>query len=602
MAEVDKDAIITVGPSGLDKSFHADYVCDGVDDQVEINDAIVAANAAGGGIVRVLTGTYSTTGEITLLDNVHLRGSGMGASIIRAASGATGAEGLIIARGKTNTSVRGFTVDGATNDVTINGIVFGPQNHPTQTGARSSKFTVVENEVLVKKTHNYAIWSARGADGLIVFNHVDGGYTAADYAAIAAAGTWASQNQEGIELYGSVNVLVFGNTVENVGGGGIFLGSNMTDDFSILRDVRVLGNTVRACIRSIRIPLVFVGDANNGNGGLDRVTIADNQISDAYYSGIDVVIENNGQAAADNIPLVRGLTITNNVITMVAVSQNPDAVGLTLFNQTQDLTNPLFGRTQVHHNVVRGVANTSITGRNAIDSWKGFDWHDNDLDCEVTASGGSFGTTVFRSQDFTFCNDRVRGNSRNHGLVFGTCSNFTARDNTVVDWNSNGNGLPGVLIDTCTDFELSGTRLTTTMLTSITAFISVAANCDRFTHFLNTQIGTSYTGVITSDASAKGIDPVTGGYKAIATDAALTLKVGVDPRAIRHTGTLTAARAVTLSTQNASAGDKFVITRTGGGAFNLNVGTGPLKALATNTWCEVTYNGSAWYLSKYGAL
>ena len=29
-------------------------------------------------------------------------------------------------------------------------------------------------------------------------------------------------------------------------------------------------------------------------------------------------------------------------------------------------------------------------------------------------------------------------------------------------------------------------------------------------------------------------------------------------------------------------GDKFEVTRTGGGAFTLDVGTGPLKALATN--------------------
>lgn len=66
--------------------------------------------------------------------------------------------------------------------------------------------------------------------------------------------------------------------------------------------------------------------------------------------------------------------------------------------------------------------------------------------------------------------------------------------------------------------------------------------------------------------------------------------------------TLTADRAVTLSTTGAMTGDVFRISRPAAGAFNLNVGTGPLKALAAGTWCEVTYNGSAWVLTSYGAL
>lgn len=88
----------------------------------------------------------------------------------------------------------------------------------------------------------------------------------------------------------------------------------------------------------------------------------------------------------------------------------------------------------------------------------------------------------------------------------------------------------------------------------------------------------------------------------LATDAAFTLTAPTSPERTLHTGTLTAARAVTLATAGATAGDTFRITRTGGGAFNLNVGVGPLKGLATNTWGEFVYDGAAWYLSAYGAL
>ncbi len=91
-------------------------------------------------------------------------------------------------------------------------------------------------------------------------------------------------------------------------------------------------------------------------------------------------------------------------------------------------------------------------------------------------------------------------------------------------------------------------------------------------------------------------------YQTVSSDAAFSLTPLTTPYATRHTGVLNADRQVTLSTTGATAGMGFKITRTGAGAFNLNIGTGPLKALITNTWCEVIYDGSAWYLAAYGAL
>jgi hypothetical protein len=88
----------------------------------------------------------------------------------------------------------------------------------------------------------------------------------------------------------------------------------------------------------------------------------------------------------------------------------------------------------------------------------------------------------------------------------------------------------------------------------------------------------------------------------IATDAAFTLTPMIDAPVVRHTGTLTASRTVSLSTVNAALGDQFMITRSGAGAFSLTVGTGPLKSLSTGTWCRVVFDGSAWALAEYGAL
>jgi len=93
-------------------------------------------------------------------------------------------------------------------------------------------------------------------------------------------------------------------------------------------------------------------------------------------------------------------------------------------------------------------------------------------------------------------------------------------------------------------------------------------------------------------------------------DAAKTLTPWVDRTSTnceptqRWATALTADRAVTLSTTGALVGMKWRVVRQASatGAFNLNVGTGPLKALAVGQWCDVEYTGSAWILTAFGSL
>lgn len=86
----------------------------------------------------------------------------------------------------------------------------------------------------------------------------------------------------------------------------------------------------------------------------------------------------------------------------------------------------------------------------------------------------------------------------------------------------------------------------------------------------------------------------------ITSDAAFTLTPRTSPVVNRHSGTLTADRTCTLDTASAKEGDKFHLTRTGSGAFNLSFGG--LKNLATNTWAEAVYSNSGWRLISYGTL
>lgn len=82
----------------------------------------------------------------------------------------------------------------------------------------------------------------------------------------------------------------------------------------------------------------------------------------------------------------------------------------------------------------------------------------------------------------------------------------------------------------------------------------------------------------------------------------VTLITGQDAPTQRFDTTLTADRTVALSTAEARNGDTFHIFRTGGGVYELRVGDGPLKALATDTWGIFRFDGAAWNLVAYGSL
>jgi parallel beta-helix repeat protein len=62
------------------------YYCDGAADDVQIQEAIDAVYAAGGGEVRIKTGTYQITAEITIYPGVIIRGDGGKKSLLDASA------------------------------------------------------------------------------------------------------------------------------------------------------------------------------------------------------------------------------------------------------------------------------------------------------------------------------------------------------------------------------------------------------------------------------------------------------------------------------------------------------------------------------------
>lgn len=85
-------------------------------------------------------------------------------------------------------------------------------------------------------------------------------------------------------------------------------------------------------------------------------------------------------------------------------------------------------------------------------------------------------------------------------------------------------------------------------------------------------------------------------------DTSQTLTAGTDAPTQRWATTLTADRAITLSTTGAVNGDRFRVVRTGLGSFTLDVGGLKTIPSATAAWVDVEFDGSAWRLTGYGTL
>jgi hypothetical protein len=83
-------------------------------------------------------------------------------------------------------------------------------------------------------------------------------------------------------------------------------------------------------------------------------------------------------------------------------------------------------------------------------------------------------------------------------------------------------------------------------------------------------------------------------------DTSLTLNAGTDVNIQRFATALTANRTVTLG--SGSLGSWFRVTRTGLGAFTLDVGG--LKTIPNSTaaFVDVAHDGTAWRLTAYGVL
>lgn len=304
-----------------------------------------AAAAAGGGTVQLKPGVYYTCKPLILGTNVHLRGAGRGATIIRGSQviqGKTVDNAYIAASiasvGTNNSSVSDLTVDHATCGRNANGVAFMPTGVP---GALTELYDgVVATNGLVQRVevlgaagfHNYMIWNLKGQHVKIVDNWVDGGSTEV-------------APQEGIESFGGYDVTIANNTVKNIGGACINLGSAGIAESETV-GLFVVDNYVSRCDVGINL-----GTSNmNGSHANSHTHIRGNVITDIRSVGIEVPV-----AVAT---VERDLQITGNTIRNVS---GDGAVGIRLRSSGAAISSESVIATTVQGNHI-----DSVRGQNAL--------------------------------------------------------------------------------------------------------------------------------------------------------------------------------------------------------------------------------------------
>lgn len=131
--------------------------------------------------------------------------------------------------------------------------------------------------------------------------------------------------------------------------------------------------------------------------------------------------------------------------------------------------------------------------------------------------------------------------------------------------------------------------------------VDLASTVANVTVALGNDVSGCTSGFIMSTGTGHRIAQ-SGGLGADVGNAAKTIGFNDEQTQLWNTA-LTADRAVTLPAATVKMRWRIVRGSGATGAFNLNVGTGPLKALGSaGTWCEVESNGTAYVLVGSGSL
>ena len=288
---VARSATFVVAASDSLNKEQADYVCNGVDDQVEIQEAIDALPSSGGKVL-LMAGTYILSDYISLDNYTTLQGQGAGNTII------------------TGKVVRGISV----NDIVVRDLQV-KNGSPHCIDFENVYGGLIENCIVEHAADDGIAVSGENTYGVIIKGNI-------------CRNNASSTNPSGIELdNGARNVIIMGNICHDNGntsttwGGGIVIHTHASEP--TIKDVTVSNNLCYSNTNNIWLENP-VGNAVT----MEKISITGNILRDASVQGLETeniydtvignnVFDNNGFTVDE---YSKRISITNNVFIGKSVS------------------------------------------------------------------------------------------------------------------------------------------------------------------------------------------------------------------------------------------------------------------------------------------
>lgn len=387
------------------------------------------------------------------------------------------------------------------------------------------------------------------------------------------------------------NLAIDGNKTNNSTGGGVLLNG---------RNCEVSGCYVYECPQgSIQSGAPSNGASNTPLAGALRIVnnyCKNNGKSGATFPSIavthgsNVVIANNIVESTDSF-MTAGIDIepnSGNTIDAISIADNV-VKGGRIFADGANLASP--------------ATNIAITG-NLVDA---------------RTSPGETGTNIaplfLRSvTGLTVVGNHLIGHVdgvRGGIHVQGALSNFIINGNLIIAYQPAAGSGYGIHFNNAASVGTSGSVSGNTLIAAETVSYGIysinASGLSNVRIANNTIIGFTHPYELTQNTVTVP-PPINPSVSADNGDASVTLASNSSDSTQVWNTPLTGVRTVTLNRTsdepNSTNGAKFRIVRTASatGASALNVGSGPLKALAVGQWCDVELRSNAWILTAFGSL
>jgi hypothetical protein len=370
-----------------------DYTCDGIDDDVEINQAITDMSTIGGGTIYIKAGTYLLSNVLKIRSNVTLIGDGMGQTVIKAKNSysptlnAFGGKSLIQpvdSSALNHVRLLNITWDGNGQNVTGAGNVFDTPIF-LQTSTNTSSYITIEG-CEIKNAIRYSNWIGRCHYLWLRKNVITSG--------------WSNSlaNQDGFHLNGCEKFWIEDNYIDTYGSGtsgddAIAIQQHPTTSGPKCRYGVISRNVIKSYARGILLTL----DGDN----IEHVTVSNNIILQSGDAGIQL------DKTTDSTGLYLNCTIEGNIINNTGSRAAANSFGGVVVQAGADHYDVYWKNLSIVGNVIRTVGNVNSRGIGVLTKGIGLVVNDNTIEDIVGLRGIIIGNTKFPVKDFTCVGNRI---------------------------------------------------------------------------------------------------------------------------------------------------------------------------------------------------